>query len=157
MRRIRFVIVLSAVFAIAVLGVGDRAEGSSPAPASVRLHEVTRILESVPLECTTNCEFSGCADGRHNNYEQAGGNDGGEEHSCAWSLNQCGDHNCNPDFASLGGLLQSLNAGELSALAAADSRVRFNFARSAIQVMGCNDLVLVSVNMSERQRTELTE
>ncbi len=120
--------------------------------------EVDAILASLVFgDCPTNCEFAICGGVAHRNQEDAGGNDGGEVHSCAVSTNGCGDHSCGPTetFLDLESLIPHLDGDEIRTMQRQYTNFSVNAERGVIQVFGCKDRVALSLNLTDTQRAQL--
>jgi hypothetical protein len=75
----------------------------------------------------------------------------------------CSVHNCGfegsegfeNDLASLAAQVRAATGAELARLAADNGRVSINMARHAIQIVGCNDEIVLSINLSPAQKDAL--
>jgi len=143
-----------------LLFAGARYAADTPTANVSAFGQVASSLAALAVRvCPSNCEFGGCTDFEHDNWNQSGGNDAGEEHDCAWSFEGCGDHRCN-GLAALGIpnfdlLLPSLRGSELRALETKYAHLRVNADRRAIQVFGCDKQVVLTLNLSPQQLAEL--
>ena len=123
---------------------------------------VLTLLDYDASSCTTNCELSPCTGmGAHLNESTPFGNDGGELHACVGGAG-CSAHNCNPnytlapdDLRTLIQLIPSISAETLTAIDRVDTNLFLNPGRRAVQIMGCEGLVLASVELTPAQQREL--
>ena len=135
-----------------------------PAAASpeeaLAITRVEVVLSAIKLRaCDTNCEFSTCTAPSHKNIAHPQGNDGGEIHTCATSPGGCEDHVCNvsaaPEIQQLEKLIPQLNGRALHALAGQYAALTINTERGAVQVLGCGQKVLLSLNLTDQQAAQL--
>lgn len=168
MRLFGYSVLASSAVALALASVAAaRPTALSPAAADV----VTTLQALDGEECTTICSYN-CESGpqgpRHYNQEPFDpekyppGN-GGEDHSCAWGPEGCGEHACEGgeslsriNLEELPAAIGSLNAEELAAVDRMSDRLRINWDRKAVQVFGCGDAVLVSRRLTSIQRMGLS-
>lgn len=130
--------------------------------AAERAEVLLRMIDVGP--CSTNCQFD-CGNGsQHQNWDHLGGNDGGEKHSCAFSMNGCGDHTCNGEVTSarelqeLDALLPRVDGARLLRLEQRQRAVlSINQVRRAVQVLGCDGKVILSLGLTEGQIEEYVQ
>jgi hypothetical protein len=128
--------------------VRPRAELGEEA-ARARAEALLAGLES--MICSLNCEFDCSSSVSHVLHEEPGGNDGGEEHTCAWSANGCRDHFCDAsatDLPELESLLRGMSGPTLSDLAQSHSSMSLNAERNSAQVLGCGREVILNIPLS---------
>lgn len=156
MRTMGLILITALVAAATAAAVPAEKSGYVSAAEALRSINVNTVQS-----CTTNCEFGGCFGAEHENQTNAGGNDGGEVHDWALSTEGCGDHQCDAqlqmDLRTLEQTLPMLTADELEGLAGVSAQIHLNRDRAAVQVLGCNDLVMLSMNLSEAQRVALLD
>ena len=130
----------------------------------------TRVAELLDYEatpCTTNCELGGCPDGKHNNESVIGGNDGGKQHSWC-ELGGCSgsgehDHSCDrmaelvsPEVLNeMLELIPQIRTQQLVVMDREDPNLFVNRKRRAVQILGCQGLVLASVDLTTTQAAAL--
>jgi len=89
--------------------------------------------------CPLNCEFDNCNDQEHDAMATPGGNDGGEERTCAWGSAGCEAHNCSTSFTpeegrALDQVLPLLDGKAIRALEAQYAVFTVNQERETIQM-----------------------
>lgn len=149
----------------AIAGTGLLAAASAAPAATVDssaqvLVRVESALAAVgAMACNKNCEFDCDSAGEHRNSMHWGGNDGGEEHSCAASVNSCRDHTCSATqtqgLQELETLLPTLDGDMLKQLMRSHQNIALNMERHAVQVLGCQGQVALSLNLMDHQVSEL--
>ena len=128
---------------------------------------VAQLLDYDAAGCNTNCEMGGCKDATHNNASAVGGNDGGKEHNwcepggCSESGEH--DHSCDrmaelvPPEAlhELFELIPQIQTRQLLSMDREDPNLFVNRRRKAVQVLGCEGLVLASIDLTPPQAATL--
>lgn len=123
---------------------------------------VLTLLDYDASSCSTNCELSPCTGaGAHLNESTPFGNDGGEIHACVGGSG-CYPHQCDPtytlapdDLRTLIQMIPSIPANTLASIGRAEANLLLNQDRRAVQIMGCEGLVLASVELTPDQQREL--
>ncbi len=123
---------------------------------------VLTLLDYDASSCSTNCELSPCSGaGAHLNESTPYGNDGGELHACVGGAG-CSAHQCDPtytlapdDLRTLIQMIPSIPASTLASIGRAEANLLLNQDRRAVQIMGCEGLVLASVELTPAQQREL--
>lgn len=141
------------VACLAMVAVGADVAPLGPADhARVLLEEITSSI-SCDYACTTGqpaCALST----DHIVYGSEGGGFLGANHGCMTS-SSCSYHRCTPteeeDLEQLVELLPTVAPADLQGLAGEEVGLVINAERGALQLVGCEGLVLVSVPFSEEQ------
>ena len=125
---------------------------------------VAQLLDYDATPCNTNCEMGGCYEAEHSNELRGPtGNDGGTDHDC--QLGTCDivggehDHSCDrmaelvPPEAlhELLELIPQIPTRLLMAMDREDPNLFVNRNRKAVQVLGCQGLVLASIDLTTAQ------
>lgn len=138
---------------IAVLVATEARPPSFAEMAHNILLDMTTLRSSCgEFTCSTVCLVS-----TDHKVVQDGGSDGGGDHDCLATDLGCSYHDCNGlvislhDLERLMQLLPQLDGQELIALGSSDLGLLINRDRGALQVLGCNDLVVASVPLSLEQ------
>jgi len=111
--------------------------------------------------CTTQCEYMICEPGEHfNAFDINLGGDGGEEHNCVFGPEGCAAHICGGEeeqavVASIDALIGQLEGSEFEAVDQRFEKFYLNYTRGAIQILGCDNQVLLSRPLSDSQISEL--
>ena len=158
MKRFPLYSALLAVIPLSIAWMGTNPSSEEPGIETM----VLTLLDYDASSCNTNCELSPCdGAGVHLNDVTPFGNDDGEVHSCAGGSG-CRDHNCNPnytmapdDLRTLIETVPSIPAKTLIAIDQAETNLLVNRDRRAVQVIGCEGLVLASVELTQAQQREL--
>lgn len=151
--------VFSAAAVVVVLaGAAPALVDDSPPAAEAQVAQLLTNMGAL-RQCTTNCEFDCASSDQHANYTHAGGNDGGEIHSCAWSSNSCRDHSCsvsmNEQLSQLQTLVATLDGTALRRLDEQHALLFINRDRHAVQILGCEDQIVLTMNLTRAQASEL--
>jgi hypothetical protein len=151
-----------------VMGVAAGIAAATRPAHSVSLGRAQTLLASLGsvMVCPTDCQYACSYPLDHSNYASQVGHNQGEQHTCAASLNACGDHTCGPDGPSgddgmallrdLAVQLEDLGFQSLLSLESQSNRIFVNFDRRSIQVLGCHGRVMLSIPLTEAQTEELT-
>ena len=123
---------------------------------------VLTLLDYDASSCSTNCELSPCSGpGVHLNESTPYGNDGGELHACVGDAG-CSAHQCDPTFTlapddlrTLIQMIPAIPASTLADIGRTEANLLLNQDRRAVQIMGCEGLVLASVELTPTQQREL--
>jgi hypothetical protein len=149
---------------VSILAVGTAATDTARTPsASVELRAALLALGTPPAECETQCEYTSCwSSSDHKNQAHANGTNTGTIHGCQFTENGCRDHDCEVTFgdahvslADLENLLRAVSGDALATMAQLNGRLIINRARGAAQIISCGARVVVSVQLSPRQITEI--
>ncbi len=148
------------------LAVPGFAGTASPERSGAAARLATLLDYNVSL-CNTNCELGGCSRGKHSNeLRMEEGNDGGKAHgSCepGHCAETKGEHVHKCESSSMAQLLSPealedmldliprIPTQELLAMDRVEPNLLFNGNRRAVQVLGCNGLVLASVELTAAQ------
>lgn len=142
-----------AVFAAVASTVAMSSADSPTTTAGAQLDAVLTSIES--SACLLTCEYLSCTEPEHITYQHENSNDGGEEHSCAWSTGGCTDHNCgigmNEQPSSLNALASRLDSRTIKRLQQRHPNFRIVAGRDAVQILGCNGEVLMSQHLGPTQ------
>ena len=144
------------------------AETTSPEAAA----RISSFLSYDASDCNTNCEIAICrllgTPGHANALmdPDEDGNDKGEIHSCAYPKS-CDAHTCGGpppggglaslDLTTVAGLIPELSSDELTAMHAEEPNLLLNLERNAVQVLGCQGLVLASVELTPSQVAQFAD
>ena len=146
------------------LGVAGFAGIDVPDGRSVATR-VAQLLDYDATPCNTNCELGGCFEAEHSNELRGPtGNDGGTDHGNC-QLGTCDivggehDHSCDrmaelvPPEAlhELLELIPQIPTRHLVAMDRDDPNLFVNRNRKAVQVLGCEGLVLASIDLTTAQ------
>ena len=175
MRRISEPVPTHGILFMALGGAGLLLFSMSPATSApihgASVEGVVALVNAVPACGDYECEYCDEEQDEHELIEDENGSDdeawpGQGDHECEEAETGCSSHKCFPEhapvpavdlgtFASLAPALRSLTGPQLELLLAQTQRVVINTKRRAIQVMGCQDEVYVSVNLSVDQESHL--
>jgi hypothetical protein len=152
---------IGAVALVVTLGMTTTA--SAPRSTEEMVERANAILGAVTTldACPSQCEYLSCTEGEHINYTVTPpqeGSDAGELHMCAISTKGCGDHLCMPGggaLPELASILEQLGAPEIRDIDSAYDKVVLNPGRRAIQVLGCDNKVVLSLSISTEVANEL--
>jgi len=151
---------LVASFAIIVPLAFLAARGLEP-EVSVRAR-IGSILATLPAldQCWTRCTTDGCTGQDHRNYWGVGSDDGpvhtcgSNEGGCAWHREQCTKQE-GPPIGQLQKLIPSLDGDGIRYFLESTEALTLNTDRRAIQLLGCDGEVILSVNLTPTQELEL--
>lgn len=124
------------------------------------------LLEQITVAepCGFNCELTSCPGTEHKLAENELGNDtdvdGVGAHPCFEVDGGCEVHGCQPELAAtinqLPPLLRQMNGDQILLLARTQpERLVVNLNRKALQVVGCDGQVSLSLNMTAQQFDEV--
>ncbi len=154
-------------FAVLLAAMPPSANGSGVSD----FDEAVAILAVIEgLECDWQCGLNCPAEDQHDLYASRFGNDDDldlGEHWCMEFQFGCATHTCGggseeprllpAQLKELEGILVTAPPSELVALMAQTNGLEFNSERGAAQVIGCDDLVILSVPLNDDVTTALTE
>jgi hypothetical protein len=146
----RSLLALALMLSVPVVALAATTDG--PTPTGVEVGEL--LSEFAATACTHNCDTVCVVSTEHKVLENPG-NALGPDHSFLYTQLGCGYHDCieeqQQDVEQLVELLPDLGGAELVAFSLQDIGLTINRDRGAIQVIGCNDLVVASVPLSQAQ------